>query len=343
MGRADEYQFDYLDDNRRFADQVNGALFQGRQVVKPDELEPADMQLVYRGKEDGKRESYKTVVDKIRTWRGKVIHILAIENQTYVDYHMVLRNMLTECLSYQKQWKEKRAVHMEAKDLRFGTDAFFSGMKKEEKFMPVITLVVYCGMEHPWDGAGCLHELLEIDEELKAFVTNYKLNLYDCHEHDTFDEYHTGLRQLFEVVRYGRDKEKLQQIMEQNKETYSRLDQDTRELLEVVAKIRIKEEETVMENGEKKYDMCKAFVDMKLEGIEEGRQEGREEGRKEGRKEGSRERLVNTICIKLRKNKQPQIIAEELEEELSEIEKVIAAQKKVGSYDVEQICMAMVE
>ena len=26
----------------------------------------ADMQLVYRGKEDGKRESYKTVVDKIR-------------------------------------------------------------------------------------------------------------------------------------------------------------------------------------------------------------------------------------------------------------------------------------
>ncbi len=184
-------------------------------------------------------------------------------------------------------------------------------------------------------GAGCLHELLEIDEELKAFVTNYKLNLYDCHEHDTFDEYHTGLRQLFEVVRYGRDKEKLQQIMEQNKEAYSRLDQDTRELLEVVAKIRIKEEEEVMENGEKKYDMCKAFVDMKLEGIEEGRKAGREEGR--------RYHLVQTVCIKLRKNKQPQIIAEELEEELSEIEKVIAAQKKVGSYDVKQICMAMME
>ena len=35
MGRADEYQFDYLDDNSRFADQVNGVLFQGRQVVKP--------------------------------------------------------------------------------------------------------------------------------------------------------------------------------------------------------------------------------------------------------------------------------------------------------------------
>lgn len=30
MGRTDEYQYDYLDDNNRFADQINGALFQGK-------------------------------------------------------------------------------------------------------------------------------------------------------------------------------------------------------------------------------------------------------------------------------------------------------------------------
>ena len=45
MGKSDEYQFDYLDDNEQFADQVNGAFFQGRQVVKPKELESADAQL----------------------------------------------------------------------------------------------------------------------------------------------------------------------------------------------------------------------------------------------------------------------------------------------------------
>ena len=42
MGKKDDYQYDYLDNYVRFADQVNGALFGGRQVVKPDELEPAD-------------------------------------------------------------------------------------------------------------------------------------------------------------------------------------------------------------------------------------------------------------------------------------------------------------
>ena len=64
MGKKDEYQFDYLDDNNRFADQINGALFQGRQVVKPDELEPAPAQSVYLGKEAGRRENFKAIVDK---------------------------------------------------------------------------------------------------------------------------------------------------------------------------------------------------------------------------------------------------------------------------------------
>lgn len=31
--------------------------------------------------------------------------------------------------------------------------------------------------------------------------------------HDTFDEYRTGLHQLFEVIRYGKDKEKLRRVM----------------------------------------------------------------------------------------------------------------------------------
>lgn len=164
MGKSDEYHFDYLDDNSRFADQINGALFKGRQVVKPEELEPADRQFVYLGKEDGTRKNFRTVVDKAKMWRGRLIHILAVENQTYVDYHMILRNMLTESISYQRQWKRKKAIHEKKKDLKIGTDEFFSGMERDEKFMPVITLVVYCGREHPWDGARCLHDLLKIDD-----------------------------------------------------------------------------------------------------------------------------------------------------------------------------------
>lgn len=329
MGKSDEYQFDYLDDNGRFADQVNGALFQGRQVVRPEELEEADAQAVYLGKEAGIRRNFKTAADKVRIWRGKLLHILAVENQSHVDYHMVLRNMLSESLGYQKQWKRKKRKHEREKDLRMGSDAFLSGMEKDEKFIPIITLVVYCGTEHPWDGAGCLHDLLNVEEDLKEFITNYRLNLYDCQAHDTFDEYKTGLRQLFEVVRYGRDKENLRKILEENREAYSRIDSDTREMLEVVGKVRIGEEYEVMENGERRYDMCKAFLDMKQEGIEEGIEKGIEKERIT--------HLIETVCKKLAKNKQAAVIAEELEEELQAVETVIKVQQQAGSYDVGRI------
>ncbi len=284
MGIKDDYQFDYLDDNDRFADQINGALFKGKQIVKAEELEAADSQIVNTVKEEaagnmegrrGKKSSgsIKTIVDKVRTWHGRKVHILVIENQNYVDYQMVLRNMLSESNGYHKQWKQKKSLHAKSVDLRDG-DEYMSGISKEEKFAPIITLVVYFGIDHPWDGAKCLYELLDIDDELKVFVTNYKLNLYDCQEHDTFDEYRTGLRQVFESVRYSKDKNKLKSVMEENREAYSKIDSNTKDMLEVIANIKIPEKFKTIEGGKERYDMCKAFEDMRQEGYEEGLEKG---------------------------------------------------------------------
>ena len=276
MGKKDEYKFDYLDDNRRFADQINGALFNGRQIVKPEELEPDEAQTVSTGQEAG-TGNVKTVVDKVRIWKGKRLHILAVENQNYVDYQMVLRNMLSESIGYRKQWKRKKRAHREMRDLK-KRDEYLSGMRKGEKFAPIITLVVYFGTDGAWDGAKCLYDLLDIDEELKEYVTNYRLNLYDCHEHDTFEEYKTGLRQVFEIVRYAKDREKLQEIMEENREVYSRIDSETRDMLEVVANVKIPEECRVREAGEERYNMCNAFEKTRQEGYDEGMERGMERG-----------------------------------------------------------------
>lgn len=276
MGKKDEYQFDYLDDNRRFADQINGALFNGRQIVKPDELEPDEPQIVSTG-EKSETGSVKTIVDKVRIWKGKRLHILVVENQNYVDYQMVLRNMLSESIGYRKQWRRKKRAHREKRDLK-DRDEYLSGMKKGEKFAPIITLVVYFGTDGAWDGAKCLYDLLDIDEDLKEYVTNYRLNLYDCHEHETFEEYKTGLRQVFEIVRYVEDEEKLQEIMEGNREAYSRIDSETRDMLEVVANFRIPDRYRVIEEGEERYDMCNAFEKIRIKGYEEGIEKGIEKG-----------------------------------------------------------------
>ena len=284
MGKKDAYQFDYLDDNKRFADQINGALFGGKQVVKPEELEPEDSQIVSVGLSTAltrRTGNAKTIVDKARIWKGTRFHIFVVENQNYVDYQMVLRNMLSEGIGYRKQWRQKRRAHREQKDLA-GKDEYLSGIRQKEKFTPIITLVVYFGTEHTWDGAKCLYDLLDIDDALKRYVTNYKLNLYDCQEHDTFGEYRTGLRQVFEAVRYAGDKEKLRQIMEENRESYSSIDSDTKEMLEAVANVKIAEQFKTIEKGKERYDMCKAFEEMRLEGYEAGKVEGKAEGMAEG-------------------------------------------------------------
>ncbi|MCM1262645.1 MAG: hypothetical protein NC313_07970 [Butyrivibrio sp.] len=115
MGRKDNYQFEYLDDNARFADQINGALFKGKQVVKPEELEPDDSQIVSKLHIEGDKKrsngSIRTAVDKTRVWKGRKLHILVVENQNYVDYQMVMRNILSDGIGYRKQWKQKKRQH----------------------------------------------------------------------------------------------------------------------------------------------------------------------------------------------------------------------------------------
>ena len=88
-----------------------------------------------------------------------------------------------------------------------------------------------------------------------------------------------------------------------------------------------------MEKEERKYDMCKAFMDMKLEGIEEGREKGIEEGVEKGKTI----QLIEYVCKKLLKNKPAEVIADELEEELSVVEHIVKIQRRTGNYDANEI------
>lgn len=60
-------------------------------------------------------------------------------------------------------------------------DEYLSRMMKTDKFEPVITIIVYYG-EKAWDGATSLHEMLNVSEEMKAFVNDYKIRLVEARE-----------------------------------------------------------------------------------------------------------------------------------------------------------------
>ena len=190
----------------------------------------------------------------------------------------------------------------------------------EDKLIPVITITVYLGTKE-WDGPRKLSDMFgDADRELLPFISDYRINLLAPREITDFTGFRTSIRQLFEVLKNANDKEKMQEVL-QNDEKFSNVDRETVEAINLFAgtDIDIDEEDEVI-------DMCKAW--------EEQKNEGREEGRKEGRKKEQ----VSLIVKKIKKNKTMAEIADDLEEKEEVIAPIYeAALSMKPDYDVEKI------
>lgn len=279
MGQQDLCQSDFYEDRSRFADVFNGVLFGGREVMKPEELEVEDSVMVST---KNNRSLKKVICDKIRRWKGRYVSILVLENQTYVDYRMVFQVMESEVTGYNKQQKENYLIKRN-QGSRFSSDEYLSKMKKEQKYIPIITLVLYLGKDKLWDGSRSLYEMLEMDEEIKPFVNDFKLNLFDYHDYKDFSMFKTENRLLFEMLANAKDKKKMFSVLRRH--THSgEVDEISAKAILGILKVKIDLAKIVKKDkdGREVYDMCQAFEDYK----EDGRKLGLKQGRKEGKREG---------------------------------------------------------
>lgn len=301
MGKIDIYESDYLENSEIFADLVNGVLYGGEQVVKPQEL----------GEQDGELRSIlgrnvkKTIRDKVKLWNGMALTVFSVESQTRVDYRMVVRAMLAESMGYDKQCKKfkeklererKEKPNSKKKAAKLTQDEFLSGMRKSDRFTPIITIVVYYGKEKPWDGAKELHELLDIgrnEKKILPFVSNYRLNLFDYHDYENFGQFRSELQYVFEFLRYSGEKDQMKKKLAEHKKQYDKMSCQAKILLTKLTNIKeisgVKPEEFA--KGE--FSMCKAFEDMKEEGRIEGIKEGIKKGERKARKE--REKSIRSL------------------------------------------------
>lgn len=215
--------------------------------------------------------------------------LIGVENQSDIHYSIPVKNMFYDVMAYGNQVKETAKKHRKEKDTAT-SDEFLSGFTKTDKLIPVITITVYLGIKE-WDGPRKLSDMFgDVDEELLPFIPDYRINLLAPREITDFTGFRTSIRQLFEVLQNAYDKEKMQEVL-QNDEKFSRVDRETVEAINLFAgtDIDIDEKEEVI-------DMCKAWEDQK----NEGREEGRELGRKLGREEG-RIRQAKVTALKLQK------------------------------------------
>lgn len=128
-------------------------------------------------------------------------------------------------------------------------------MKKGQKFIPIITLVIYVGRDKLWDGEKSLYGMLEMEEDIKPFVNDFKLNLFDYHDYESFDMFKTESRFLFEMLTCGKNKKKMQSILKENV-TYRELDKITIKTILGILKVKVDLDKIVRVDEKGRVQRC---------------------------------------------------------------------------------------
>ena len=250
--------------NDVFADIVNVLLFNGKRIVDEDALidTPVDSAL----KLDGEIHSQDRDVAKY--WKNSQINIalFGLENQTVPDKLMPMRVIGYDGAEYKKQVLEEN---------------------RYKKKYPVITLVLYMGYDRNWKYSNSLLDLLEVDENLKPYVNDYKINIFEIAflNREKINLFKSDFRMLADY---------LYQMRTTN--TYRGDESNVKHVDEILmlmsAMSGFKNVENIIKVAhERKVSNMKGFFELAEEkglekGIELGRTEGREEGLELGRTEG---------------------------------------------------------
>jgi hypothetical protein len=192
----------YWQNNEQFADLFNAVLYDGRQVIKPEDLEDADTDESSVFEHRDYAESVKASRDNIKICKKSKkynvgLMLLGLEGQQSIHYAMPLRVMGYDYGTYKKQYDSNAAKYKDSSGLT--GDEYLSRMKATDKFVPVITLVVYYG-EKPWDGALSLHDMLDIPKGMEQFVNDYKVILIETRDNN-LKFHNVNNRDLFEMLR----------------------------------------------------------------------------------------------------------------------------------------------
>lgn len=268
----------YWRNNEQFADFFNAVLFDGKEIIKADELEDIDTEESSILEHKDYAESIGAARDNVKIRKKSTIYnvelvILGMEGQERIHYAMPMRVMGYDYGTYKKQYDDNAKKYKNANGM--SRDEYMSKMKKMDKFIPVITIVVYYG-ENPWDGALSLHEMLNIPKEVEPFVNDYKMHLIEARKNNLklHNINNIDLFNLLEIL-LNKD-EKLKETKEKAIQYASEHDVDKSVIMTVAGAANCKMDYDMIA-GKGSVDMCTVFEETRFEGRLEGKLEGRAE------------------------------------------------------------------
>lgn len=258
-------------DNEHFADLFNATVFNGKQVLKPNKLTEMDTDVSATIQSKSYNESITRNRDVVKKMSdGVEFNILGLEIQDKTHYAMPLRTMTYDALGYIKEYNDIKKHHKLNKDSFSSHEEFLSGINKSDRFHPIITLVLYYG-ESLWDGPTCLSDMMvSMPDNIKAYFSDYKLNLVQILDSDKYTFYNEDVRDVFNIARsiYNKD---IDSIFSEYK--IRNVDNEVIKLISVLtATPQIMNLCKPNEQGGK-VNMCKAMEELKAEWQGESKKE----------------------------------------------------------------------
>ena len=300
FGTFDQEINTFFKDAHHFASLINTCLYQGQEIVKPENL-----MLV-----DPKIQTYTR--DVLMLWNGRYgSYYLGIENQLVENYPMPYRILQYDCLVYKDQMDALEKEHRKKKDLR-SSEEFLSGIKASDRLIPCITIVIYYGTR-PWQTNFCMKDMFDVKDV--EHLNEYKMNLIEVHS-DTHRYKDKELDLVFSITRdilngnFKTIKEKYKQSipkqvalviasMAKDEELYQQIKEEEKEVIVMCESLdRMREEARAEGMILGRRD---GLIQGKTEGIQIGRIQGESEGLQKGRIQGKEEGVLTVLKSLLKK------------------------------------------
>ena len=244
--------------NDVFADVINGTIFEGREIVKSEELTDANPVTQFKDDKNTHREQIRDVA-KLWEKKGVIFSFIGIENQTSLDRDMILRVISYDGATYKNQ---------------IGN----------EQIYPVFTIVIYWG-KNEWRAPTTLKERIECPEEILDIVSDYKFKLIDMARlsDEEIDKFRDDFKFIAGILSKKRDYRPHNVDVKHPEEVLDLLDavlgddrfkQMKREI------VRIKTEG-------REVDMCEFLDELEKRGMEKGIEQGIEQGMEKGEEQAT--------------------------------------------------------
>jgi len=318
---------DYWCDNSRFSDLFNQIFFHGEETIKPDKLSDQDTDESAMIMDNDQTAAISRTRDIIKQYEdGAELVLMGVESQMKIHYAMPVRTALYDSLWYTHQCKELEKKNRAGSKLK-GSDEFLSGMTKNDRIKPVITLVIYYG-EKEWDGPVSLSDMMDIPPHFKQFYNDHCIQLFQVRTAGHYQFVNQDNHDFFTIIEefYSNGSIDLNTF----KEKYP----DMAIYWETLAAIgavtgSMKLIDYAYENKGGEIHMCTALDNLM--------KEGEARGETIGEARGEVKKIVEKVLRKLEKKNTAEEIAEMLEEEISYIQNIIDLNKTYPEYSILEI------